>query len=167
MVLMKRDIELKKVLLIILCVLISISITACSNNSNSKVQNTVNEITSVQEDTSVDDTNNTNKAKNNNIHNEKSISRLYISYSGINMDITSDESKISELLELEKNAEIPETKLSTKFADITAVYNDNTEEIYGTIYIGEDNGYYLKFANSTVEGAACKISNSSFGNGLL
>ena len=83
------------------------------------------------------------------------------------MDITSDESKTSELLELEKNAKIPETKLSTKFADITAVYNDNTEEIYGTIYIGEDNGYYLKFANSTVEGAACKISNSSFGNGLL
>lgn len=164
MVLMKRGIELKKVLLIILCVLISISITACSNNSNSKVQNTVNERTSVQEDTSVDDT---NKAKNNNIHNEKSISRLYISYSGINMDITSDESKISELLELEKNAKIPETKLSTKFADITAVYNDNTEEIYCTIYIGEDNGYYLKFANSTVEGAACKISNSSFGNGLL
>lgn len=159
---MKRGIELKKVLLIILCVLISI--TACSNNSNSKVQNTVNERTSVQEDTSVDDT---NKAKNNNIHNEKSISRLYISYSGINMDITSDESKISELLELEKNAKIPETKLSTKFADITAVYNDNTEEIYGTIYIGEDNGYYLKFANSTVEGAACKISNSSFGKGLL
>lgn len=32
MVLMKRGIELKKVLLIILCVLISISITACSNN---------------------------------------------------------------------------------------------------------------------------------------
>lgn len=99
MVLMKRGKELKKVLLIIFCFLISISITACSNNSNSKVQNTVNERTSVQEDTSVDDT---NKAKNNNIHNEKSISRLYISYSGINMDITSDESKISELLELEK-----------------------------------------------------------------
>ena len=82
------------------------------------------------------------------------------------MDITSDESKIAELLEL-KNAKIPETKLSTKFADITAVYNDNTEEIYGTIYIGEDNGYYLRFANSKIKGAACKISNSSFGNGLL
>ena len=39
---MKRGKELKKVLLIILCVLISISITACSYNLNSKVQNTVN-----------------------------------------------------------------------------------------------------------------------------
>lgn len=40
---MKRGKELIKALLIILCVLISISITACSYNSNSKVQNTVNE----------------------------------------------------------------------------------------------------------------------------
>lgn len=63
MVLMKRGIELKKILLIILCVLISISITACSCYSNSKVQNTVNKRTSVQEDTSVDDTNNTIKQR--------------------------------------------------------------------------------------------------------
>lgn len=63
MVLMKRGIELKKKLLIILCVLISISITACSYYSNSKVQNTVNKRTSVQEDTSVDDTNNTIKQR--------------------------------------------------------------------------------------------------------
>ncbi len=70
-------------------------------------------------------------------------------------------------MELEKNATVPETKLSTKFADITAVYDDNTEEIYGTIYIGEDNGYYLEFANSTVEGAAYKMSDSSLGTELF
>lgn len=83
------------------------------------------------------------------------------------MDITSDESKIAELLELEKNAKIPETKLSTKFADISAVYSDNTEEIYGAIYIGEDNGYYLQFVNSNPKGAAYKMTNSSFSNDLF
>jgi len=164
MVLMKRGIKLKKLLLIILCILISISFAACNNDSKSEDHDTVSENISIQNnDTSK--VANTNKDNNNN--NGKSITRLYISYSGINMDITTDESKIAELLELEKTATVPETKLSTKFADITAVYDDNTEEIYGTIYIGEDNGYYLEFANSTVEGAAYKLSDSSLGTELF
>lgn len=165
MVLMKRGIKLKKLLLIILCILISISFAACNNDSKLEDHDTVSENISIQNDDTSKAAN--NKDKNNNNNNGKSITRLYISYSGINMDITTDESKIAELLELEKNATVPETKLSTKFADITAVYDDNTEEIYGTIYIGEDNGYYLEFANSTVEGAAYKMSDSSLGTELF
>ena len=83
------------------------------------------------------------------------------------MDITDDESKIAELTELAKNVTVPETNLNTKFADITAIYDDNTEDIYGTIYIGDDGGYYLKFSNSEVEGAALKMSDSSITNGLF
>lgn len=162
---MKRGIKLKKLLLIILCILISISFAACNNDSKLEDHDTVSENISIQNDDTSKAAN--NKDKNNNNNNGKSITRLYISYSGINMDITTDESKIAELLELEKNATVPETKLSTKFADITAVYDDNTEEIYGTIYIGEDNGYYLEFANSTVEGAAYKMSDSSLGTELF
>ena len=162
---MKRGIKLKKLLLIILCILISISFAACNNDSKLEDHDTVSENISIQNDDTSKAAN--NKDKNNNNNTGKSITRLYISYSGINMDITTDESKIAELLELEKNATVPETKLSTKFADITAVYDDNTEEIYGTIYIGEDNGYYLEFANSTVEGAAYKMSDSSLGTELF
>lgn len=162
---MKRGIKLKKLLLIILCILISISFAACNNDSKLEDHDTVSENISIQNDDTSKAAN--NKDKNNNNNTGKSITRLYISYSGINMDITTDESKIAELLELEKNATVPETKLSTKFADITAVYDDNTEEIYGTIYIGEDNGYYLEFANSTVEGAAYKLSDSSLGTELF
>lgn len=165
MVLMKRGIKLKKLLLIILCILISISFAACNNDSKLEDHDTVSENISIQNDDTSKAAN--NKDKNNNNNTGKSITRLYISYSGINMDITTDESKIAELLELEKNATVPETKLRTKFADITAVYDDNTEEIYGTIYIGEDNGYYLEFANSTVEGAAYKMSDSSLGTELF
>lgn len=165
MVLMKRGIKLKKLLLIMLCILISISFVACSNNLNSEENNAVSESSSYQNDNATKKIN--ENVDNNNNANKKSITRLYISYSGINMDITTDESSISELLELEKNATVPETKLNTKFADITAVYDDNTEEIYGTIYIGEDNGYYLEFSNSPVKGAAYKLSDSSFETGLF
>lgn len=164
MVLMKRGIKLKKLLLIILCILISISFAACNNDLKSEDHDTVSENISIQND-NTSKAANTNKDNNNN--NGKSITRLYISYSGINMDIATDENKIAELLELEKTATVPETKLSTKFADITAVYDDNMEEIYGTIYIGEDNGYYLEFANSTVEGAAYKLSDSSLSTELF
>lgn len=165
MVLMKRGIKLKKLLLVILCILISISFAACNNDSKLEDYDTVSENISIQNDDTSKAAN--NKDKNNNNNNKKSITRLYMSYSGINMDITTDENKIAELLELEKTATVPETKLSTKFADITAVYDDSTEEIYGTIYIGEDNGYYLEFANSTVKGAAYKMSDSSLGTELF
>lgn len=163
---MKRGIKLKKTLLIMLCIIVSISFTACSKESVS------DDIPSVSENISVQDNNASNegttrKTENESNQSEKSIIRLYISYSGINMDITTDERKIAELSELEKNATVPETNLNTKFADVTAVYEDNTETLYGTIYIGEDKGYYLQFANSNIKGAAYKMSDTSFGSGLF
>lgn len=62
---------------------------------------------------------------------------------------------------------LPKTKLNTKFADITAIYEDGTKGVCVTIYIGEDNGYYLQFVNSNPKGAAYKMTNSSFSNALF
>lgn len=163
---MKRGIKLKKTLLIMLCIIVSISFSACSKSSTSDDSPSVSENISAQ-DKNTSDTGNTDKAENDNKQSDKAIKKLYISYSGINMDITTDENKIAELLELEKNATVPEINLNTKFADVTAVYEDNTEDIYGSIYIGEDKGYYLQFAHSTVEGAAYKMTDSSFANRLF
>lgn len=163
---MKRGINLKKALLIMLCILVSISFSACNKNSTSDDSPSVSENISAQDDnTSNKET--TGKAENDKKQNEKAIKKLYISYSGINIDITTDENRIAELSELEKNAAVPEVNLITKFADITAVYDDNTEDVYGSIYIGDDKGYYLQFANSAVEGAAYKMTDSSFANELF
>lgn len=162
---MKRGIKLKKILSIILCVLMSFSFVACNNNTNSVSSDNINESASVNDTDTPENSSSITSSSNN--QNSKNITRLYITYSGIQMDITSDKNSIAELSELEKEATVPETNLSTKFADITAVYDDNTEDIYGSIYIGDDGGYYLKFANSEVEGAAYKMTDSSFVNELF
>lgn len=159
----KRGINLKKTLLIILCALISISFVACNKNTNNNASDTTNETSNVQNSDVFEES----TLYNNEEINLKKIIKLYVSYKGINIDIANDENSIAEFLALEESATVPETKLYTKFADITAVYDDKTESTYATIYIGEDNGYYLKFENSEIEGSAYKISNNSFKNNLF
>ncbi len=110
---------------------------------------------------------NLKSTKKQNKNADKKIERFYVTYRGFKMDVNFDEQDIKELLDAEKNATLPDIKMKTSFAKLIAIYSDNTEDTFDTIYIGEDNGYYLKFANSTVEGAAYKLSDSSLSTELF
>lgn len=83
------------------------------------------------------------------------------------MDVNFDEDDINEILDAEKNVSVPDVKMKTSFAELIAVYDDNTEGVFGTIYMGEDDCYYLKFANSEIEGAAYKMGDSSLTENLF
>lgn len=154
---------MKKILAIVLCLLIPLSFISCTKNMN--ITNTTSGNFYLQ-DNNKQDKNTTNKSDNHTEQNNKNITKLYVSYNGIRIDLTSDKDTINEIIETEKNATVPETKLVTKFADVFAVYDDNSESIYGNVYIGEDDCYYLKFENSTIEGAAFKLPDNSISNDL-
>lgn len=62
---------------------------------------------------------------------------------------------------------VPDVEMKMSFVDLIVVYTDGTDDIFGTIYMGADDCYYLKLANSKVEGAAFKTPDSSFANGLF
>lgn len=93
--------------------------------------------------------------------------KFYVNHSGFKMDVNFDEDDINEILDAEKNVSVPDVKMKTSFAELIAVYDDNTEGVFGTIYMGEDDCYYLKFANSEIEGAAYKMGDSSLTENLF
>lgn len=161
---------MKKVLLIIMCIIIPIAFASCGNNTpyeNEKSTQDDNQVVSEQEaDTDIVSDKVTEASTKPSKDTKKKIEKFYVNYNGFKIDVNFDENSIKEILDAEKNATVPETKLVTKFADVFAVYDDNSESIYGNVYIGEDDCYYLKFENSTIEGAAFKLPDNSISNDL-
>lgn len=161
---------MKKIILIITCIIISIAFASCGNNTpyeNEKSTQDDNQVVLEQEtDTDIVSDKVTEASTKPSKDTEKKIEKFYVNYNGFKIDVNFDENSIKEILDAEKNATVPETKLVTKFADVFAVYDDNSESIYGNVYIGEDDCYYLKFENSTIEGAAFKLPDNSISNDL-
>lgn len=162
---------MKKVLLIIMCIIISIAFASCVNNTpyeNEKSTQDDNQVVSEQEtDTDIVSDKVTEASTKPSKDTEKKIEKFYVNYGGFKMDIDFDENDINEILDAEKNATVPGVEMKTSFADLIVVYTDGTEGVFGTIYIGADDCYYLQFTNSKVEGAAFKIPDSSFSNELF
>lgn len=153
-----------------MCIIIPIAFASCGNNTpyeNEKSTQDDNQVVSEQEtDTDIVSDKVTEASTKPSKDTEKKIEKFYVNYNGFKIDVNFDENSIKEILDAEKNATVPETKLVTKFADVFAVYDDNSESIYGNVYIGEDDCYYLKFENSTIEGAAFKLPDNSISNDL-
>lgn len=153
-----------------MCIIIPIAFASCGNNTpyeNEKSTQDDNQVVSEQEaDTDIVSDKVTEASTKPSKDTKKKIEKFYVNYNGFKIDVNFDENSIKEILDAEKNATVPETKLVTKFADVFAVYDDNSESIYGNVYIGEDDCYYLKFENSTIEGAAFKLPDNSISNDL-
>lgn len=162
---------MKKVLLIIMCFIISIAFASCNNNTlsenetSSKNDNQV--VLEQKTDTDIVSDKATETSTKPSKDTEKKIKKFYVNYCGFKIDVDFDENSITELLDAEKNATVPDVEMKMSFADLMAVYTDGSESIFGTIYMGEDDCYYLQFANSKVEGAAFKMPDSAFANELF
>ncbi len=161
---------MKKVLLIIMCI-ISIAFASCSNNTSSENEASSqddNQVVSEQKtDTDIVSDNVTEASTKPSKDTEKKIEKFYVNYNGFKIDVNFDENSIKEILDAEKNATVPDVEMKMSFADLIVVYTDGTDDIFGTIYMGADDCYYLQFANSKVEGAAFKMPDSSFSNELF
>lgn len=155
---------LKKALLLILCVIISLCFASCSNNGQTADTTASDTSVSTQNSEKTD----TQSSQFDDIDStEKNIEKFYVNYSGFKMDVDFDEDDISEMLDAEKNATVPDVKMKASFAELIAIYDDNTEAVFGTVCVGEDDCYYLKFANSEIEGAAYKMGDSSLTENLF
>ena len=129
-----------------MCIIISFALVSCSNNTSSENKissKNNNQIVSEKKTDTVTETS-TEPSKDT----EKKIKKFYVNYSGFKMDVDFDEDDIADLLDEEKNATVPDVKMKT-------------------IYMGEDDCYYLKFANSEIEGAAYKMGDSSLTENLF
>lgn len=162
---------LKKICILIMCVIISIIFASCSNNTQfeNKIssQNDNQMISEQESDTDIVSDKIEESQKNPNKNADKKIEKFYVNYGGFKMNVDFDENDINEILEAKNSATVPDVKMKMSLADLIVIYNDDSEDVFGTLYIGEDDCCYLQFANSNVEGAAFKIPDSSFINELF
>lgn len=151
-----------------MCVIISIIFASCSNNTQSEnkisSQND-NQMVSEQESDTDIVSDKIEESKNNNT--DKKIEKFYVNYGGFKMDINFDENDINEILEAKKSATVPDVEMKMSLANLIVIYDDDSEDVFGTLYIGEDDCCYLQFADSEVEGASFKMPDSSFANKLF
>ena len=151
---------MKKTILLFLFIVISITFISCSKNavineSTRKIQD--NSSTTII--TTIEDNTNTTKQNSQNNSSENRIKKMYLDYNGFKIDIDVTDEMTSELSEFENCTTVPDTKLSKAFATIYAVYSDKSEELFGTIYIGNDGAYYLKCENNPNKDAAVKLAD--------
>lgn len=147
-----------------MCITISFVFISCSNTpSETKTQS--------QEDTQV-----VSESKDNTIiekttetvkSTEKKLEKFYVNYNGFKMDVNFDEKDINEILEAKNSATVPDVEMKMSLANLIVIYDDDSEDVFGTLYIGEDDCCYLQFADSKVKGAAFKMPDSSFANKLF
>lgn len=154
-----------------MCVIISIIFASCSNNTQSENKissKNDNQMVSEQEsDTDIvsDEIEGSQKSQNKNA--DKKIKKFYVNYGGFKMNIDFDENDINEILDAKKNATVPDVEMKMSLANLIVIYDDDSEDVFGTLYIGEDDCCYLQFADSEVEGASFKMPDSSFINDLF
>lgn len=146
-----------------MCITISIVFVSCSNTpseTKTQSQEDTQAVSELQNNTIAEKS--TETVKNA----EKKIEKFYVNYGGFKMDVDFDENDINEILEAKKNATVPDVKMKMSLADLIVIYDDS-EDVFGTLYIGEDDCCYLQFADSEVEGASFKMPDSSFINDLF
>ena len=157
---------MKKSIFLILCILMSVIFISCSRNvatvATHEETNKDNIISSENSDTNKD---NVTAANNTDIQNGtdtslQNISKMYLDYNGFKVDIDITDEMISDLSEVQNAATVPNTELNNAFATIHAVYKDNSDKVFGTIYIGDDNAFYLKCENTPNKDAAYKLADN-------
>lgn len=162
---------MKKIILLILCILISFSFISCTKNTNEYSEKNSKEIIENYENESKTETKNNSKTESESdvqiLDSEKTVSKMYFDYNGFKIDINVDNETIDGLDEIEKNSTVPNALLSTTFGTINVIYEDNSKEVIGTIFIGDDGAYYLKLESNEDKNVAFKITDSSFNNGLF
>lgn len=154
-----------------MCVIISIIFASCSNNTqfeNKISSQNDNQMVSEQEsDTDIVFDKIEESQKNQNKNADKKIEKFYVNYGGFKMDINFDENDINEILEAKKSATVPDVEMKMSLANLIVIYDDDSEDVFGTLYIGEDDCCYLQFADSEVEGTYFKMPDSSFINDIF
>ena len=161
---------MKKIIFPILCILMSVIFISCSKNVVTHEEtNKDNIITSENSDTKQDNSNATN---NTDVQNGvdtslQNISKMYLDYDGFKVDLDITDEMISDLSEIQNAATVPNTELNNAFAIIHAVYNDNSDKVFGTIYIGDDNAFYLKCENTPNKDAAYKLADNFLPNNSI
>lgn len=141
---------MKKITLILICLLISICFISCSKQITLKEDNNVTTNQTSNEFTSQDNTdkiiNPTEEVNDNNANSEKIILTFYGETSESNYDEESE-----ELIEAIKSCkEIPEINIVEKIGKISIKNKDSNDIVdIADIYIGADYNIYAKYISNT------------------
>jgi hypothetical protein len=75
------------------------------------------------------------------------------------MNINVDSETLKNLENAENDTTVPNVTINTELGTLHVLYDNETIDSIGTIYLADDKSLYLKFANSKNEKFAYKISD--------
>ena len=152
---------MKKLLIIILCFIISLSFISCGKESTERPEEK-----SVSESNSLfslmpSRTESKQETDNELEYKGKKVKEVKLN-SSVGIPIDFDAEALKALEDLENDESIPDVSLDALFGTLIIAYDDGTDETIGQVYLGSDKALYLKFSNNKNKDAAYKISNSIF-----
>ena len=152
---------MKKILLIILCIVMTFIFTSCSKESisenNESSTNKVNSIISSDESKPESKQNDSLNLE----YRSKSVREVRFN-SSVDFNINVDAETLKSLENAENDTSVPDVTLDKEFGTVEVIYTDETTETLGTVYIGSDKALYLKFDNNKNTDAAYKLTDSIF-----
>ena len=148
----------KKIISLFLVIIMILLFSCCSKNIAKKSELSVsNEIknngTSVSEKLDYDNKTPINKDE------VKSIS---VTFMGYKTDIEVNDKNIEALSQIDELSEEVDIKLSNEIGNIVIEYVDGTEMILGTLFVGEDNAYYLQSSKNKGTNKCYKVTDNLF-----
>ncbi len=159
---------MKKLIIIFLCLAMSFSFISCSKNikkdndttttkSSDKENSTLSESTTKKASIINSDDSEITTVK----FNGKDIKKVYLDISGMKINIDVNSEAISDLNEFENNPEVENEKINNPIGTMNVVYIDDTEDIVGTIHLGENNSYYLEYKNKSNKTVMIKLNDDN------
>ncbi|MGN0004830.1 MAG: hypothetical protein ACI37Z_02470 [Candidatus Gastranaerophilaceae bacterium] len=141
----------KKLMIIFSLFLICLTLASCSNaqNENKKDNdsNSSSNIVSTNQNNDDSQSLTENTDTNANVkYDNKVVESIYVEFNGTKIPVESDDPR--PLLEIESNSEPIDVKSKLELGSVMLVYDNGETYNFGTVFIGEDDGYYIKITHN-------------------
>jgi len=160
---------MKKILLVFLSIILCFVFSSCTSKNTEENTNTKNDSSVVTEVSNNKNTSNStsqdsniNNDENQIIYKGKTVTNIQLDFNGYRTDIGTEGA--AQLFNFESLEEVKDAKFGMELGSLILIYDNNEQERFGYIFIGEDKNFYLKAEDNS---KTYRLADSSIMDELL